>query len=101
MATGGSQPSGPDFGAGIVHTEIPYAGALAGHVKGKAVLLFRLDGKLQAISGSCTHYGAPLAAGLIVGDTVRCPWHHACFSLPSSLNSRTALPLTWPANAPA
>ena len=37
--------------------------------------------RFDFIGASCTHYGGPLAEGLIASDTVLYPWHHACFSL--------------------
>ena len=44
-------------------------------------MVARVDGALFAIGARCTHYQGPLAEGLIVGQTVRCPWHHARFCL--------------------
>jgi NADPH-dependent 2,4-dienoyl-CoA reductase/sulfur reductase-like enzyme/nitrite reductase/ring-hydroxylating ferredoxin subunit len=54
---------------------------VAGTADGDDVVLVRRGDELFAIGAHCTHYHGPLADGLIVGDTVRCPWHHACFSL--------------------
>src|SRR5688500_1131543 len=54
---------------------------LSGHAQGKPVLLARDGNDVFAISATCTHYGAPLSEGLVERGTVRCPWHHACFSL--------------------
>ncbi|MGV8959027.1 MAG: FAD-dependent oxidoreductase [Stenotrophomonas sp.] len=72
---------GPDFSLGVPLQEVPDSGVLAGQVEGVAVLLARREGQVYAVSGTCTHYGAPLAEGLVVDDQIRCPWHHACFSL--------------------
>ncbi len=81
MSAQGSQPTGPDLAAGFNLASLGEGQNVQGHVEGKAVLLARSGGQLFAIGAKCTHYGGPLAEGLIVGDTVRCPWHHACFSL--------------------
>jgi len=75
--------SRPDLGEGIVISALPDGGMLLGHVAGEDVLLARAGDDLFAVGAHCTHYHGPLVDGLVVGDTVRCPWHHACFSLRS------------------
>jgi 3-phenylpropionate/trans-cinnamate dioxygenase ferredoxin reductase subunit len=80
----GSQPegpSGPDLALGILTDQLPDGGTLSGQVNGEGVLLVRRGTEWFAIGATCSHYSGPLPEGLIVGDTVRCPWHHACFSL--------------------
>jgi apoptosis-inducing factor 3 len=83
MSAEQSKPTGPDLAQGIARDEIPDGGILAGHVGEEAVLLARRGNEVFAVGATCSHYGGPLADGLMVGDTVRCPWHHARFSLRS------------------
>lgn len=47
----------------------------------KNVLLVRLGDKIYAKLAKCTHYGAPLKEGIVVGEEVVCPWHAAKFGL--------------------
>ena len=62
--------SGPDFAQGVSLTEFTDGGMLQGHAKGESILVVRRGDACFAIGASCTHYGAPLAEGLVVGDTV-------------------------------
>src|SRR5690349_23422782 len=71
----------PDLTNGVPESDLADGGVLVGQVGDEAVLLVRRGREIFAIGATCTHYGGPLGEGLIVGDTVRCPWHHACFSL--------------------
>jgi NADPH-dependent 2,4-dienoyl-CoA reductase/sulfur reductase-like enzyme/nitrite reductase/ring-hydroxylating ferredoxin subunit len=73
--------NGPDLTQGVELSTIPDGTMLLGHAQGEPVLLARRGNVVFAIGAICTHYGAPLETGLLVDDTVRCPWHHACFSL--------------------
>src|SRR3954470_8879074 len=83
MSTDQGSLHGPDLTLGVSRSDVPEGGMLLGHALGEAVLVSRIGGELFAISATCSHYGGPLAEGVINGDTVRCPWHHACFSLRS------------------
>ncbi|HEX9295463.1 MAG TPA: Rieske 2Fe-2S domain-containing protein, partial [Polyangiaceae bacterium] len=73
--------TGPNFGQGVPLAEIAEGKPVLGHTEGEAVVVVRQRQEVFAIGATCTHYGGPLAEGLVDGDTVRCPWHHACFSL--------------------
>ena len=72
---------GPDLAQGVPVSTLDEGAMLLGHTQGKPVILVRRGEELFAIGAVCTHYNGPLAEGLLVDDTVRCPWHHACFSL--------------------
>src|SRR5579885_3779957 len=94
MAGGGASATGPDLQAGITLASLNEGSPLLGHVGEEPVILVRKGNEIFAVGATCTHYSGPLAKGLIVGETVRCPWHHACFSL------RTGEPLRAPALDP-
>ena len=47
---------------------------------GYKVLLFNNEGIISALANACTHYSAPLINGDKIGNTIRCPYHGACFS---------------------
>jgi len=76
-----SKPTGPDLAQGIPLDDLADGGMIGGHVGEEPVLLARRGDEFFAIGSTCSHYGGPLAEGLAVDDTVRCPWHHARFSL--------------------
>jgi NADPH-dependent 2,4-dienoyl-CoA reductase/sulfur reductase-like enzyme/nitrite reductase/ring-hydroxylating ferredoxin subunit len=81
MADENKKTIGPDLKQGIPSSAVAEGAMLTGHVGDDEVLLVRRSGTLAAISAHCTHYHGPLGDGLLVGNTIRCPWHHACFDL--------------------
>ena len=83
MADQSAKLVGPDLTKGVVATLLAPGEKLLGHAHGEPVMIARVNDEYFAIGASCTHYGGPLAEGVLDGDVVRCPWHHACFSLRS------------------
>jgi apoptosis-inducing factor 3 len=79
--SGDAELTGPDLSEGIAEGELRDGAPVLGHAGGEAVVLVRDGGRVHAVGATCTHYGGPLAEGLVAGGAIRCPWHHACFDL--------------------
>lgn len=76
-----AKTAGPELTQGVPAENVVEGKPLLGHVGDDPVLLVRLKDGYRAVGAVCSHYHGPLDKGLVVGETVRCPWHHACFSL--------------------
>ena len=81
MSEHSDELTGPDLAAGIETSTVAPGQLVTGHAFGEAVLLVHSDVNWFAVGAKCTHYSAPLEEGLVVGETLHCPWHHACFNL--------------------
>src|SRR6185369_12145630 len=81
MAGTQKKSKGPDLTKGVSVDQWRDSPMIVGHVGDDDVLVAKVGAEFLAVSAHCTHYHGPLGHGLVVGDTVRCPWHHACFSL--------------------
>jgi NADPH-dependent 2,4-dienoyl-CoA reductase/sulfur reductase-like enzyme/nitrite reductase/ring-hydroxylating ferredoxin subunit len=87
--------AGPDLRSeGLAWNELADGALYLAHAGTDPVLLARRGDAVFAVGAQCTHYSGPLDQGLFVGETVRCPLHHACFDL------RTGTPLRAPALSP-
>lgn len=74
-------PTGPELQDGVPASAVPEGGMLRCRVGDEPALLLRRGGEFFAVAAGCSHYGAPLADGAFIGETLRCPWHHACFDV--------------------
>ncbi len=81
MGSANTELTGPDLAEGVELSTLEEGKPLLGHARGESLLLVRSGDDVFATGATCTHYSGPLAEGLVVGHTLRCPWHHACFSL--------------------
>jgi len=48
-----------------------------------SILVVNVNGKLCAVSDSCTHRGAPLHDGELENEVLICPWHGGQFNIAS------------------
>src|SRR6476659_11483287 len=80
MADQQAPPAGPDLSQGVALSELSGT-TLLGHVGDEEVLMVRSGSLIFAIDAHCSHYHGPLAEGLVTAESIRCPWHHACFDL--------------------
>ncbi|WP_424932750.1 FAD-dependent oxidoreductase [Amaricoccus macauensis] len=71
----------PDLAKGVPLADLTEGRPFGGTFEEKSVILVKQGAHVMALSGNCTHAGAPLKNGIVAEGEIRCPWHHARFSV--------------------
>ncbi|HXN31148.1 MAG TPA: Rieske 2Fe-2S domain-containing protein [Polyangiaceae bacterium] len=66
---------------GLAEADLSEGTPVEGRAAGEGVIVVRRGADIFAIGAHCSHYGGPLAEGVVTGDSIRCPWHHARLDL--------------------
>src|ERR671918_642411 len=56
-------------------------GLLGVEIDSKRIVLSMVEGKVYAMNAVCSHKGAPLEEGTLLGYDLKCPWHFALFDV--------------------
>ncbi len=59
--------------AGIA--DIPPGSMYYAEIEGLPIALANVAGTIYAFSDTCRHQGGSLSSGVLINDTVTCPWH--------------------------
>jgi nitrite reductase/ring-hydroxylating ferredoxin subunit len=65
----------------IEKIEVPVGKMKAVKLEGKEILIANVDDNYYAIGNRCTHAGGDLSQGVLEGNIVTCPKHHARFDV--------------------
>src|SRR5436190_15244627 len=58
------------------------SGPSARKILGRDLVAFKTEsGAVAIIDARCSHLGANLGCGEVVGETIQCPFHHWCFGV--------------------
>lgn len=62
-------------------SDLKEGGLLGVEIDNKKIVLSMVEGKVYAINAVCSHKGAPLEEGALLGYDLKCPWHFALFDV--------------------
>jgi nitrite reductase/ring-hydroxylating ferredoxin subunit len=71
----------PGFQKVANKSDLREGGLLGVQIDSKRIVLSMVEGKVYAMNAVCTHKGAPLEEGTLLGYDLKCPLHFALFDI--------------------
>jgi nitrite reductase/ring-hydroxylating ferredoxin subunit len=71
----------PNFQKVANKRDLREGGLLGVQIDSNKIVLTMVEDKIYAMNAVCSHKGAPLEEGTLLGYDLKCPWHFALFDV--------------------